>query len=310
MYTCIDQLTTNNVYHQAWHLILFDLSVLVTLQSVFIFTDVSEKPRLKKKFDDALQAKKNALCGLCEEPLTVHSLITKCGHIYCKKCIRISLARVSECPNCSNALLGTTDLFSYVVQPLRKAESSMVLDSSDTNKVELLLKLLKEQKSKTPTAKSVVFSQFKTMLSLLEKTLLEAGFIPLCLFDMNGRDMTVASAIEKFNKATLMEDKPVVLLVSIQAETENRREKFDLKTASNVYLMEACKKRAEKWAVKCIHRTEKKEPVKVLRIIAKNTIEDKILELHEKRIEPSVNPELTCCADAIDVNEMSFLFNG
>jgi len=285
-------------------LVLFDLSVLVTLQSVFIYTDVSEKPCLKKKFDDALQAKKTALCGVCGKPLTVHSLITKCGHIYCKKCIRISLASVSECPNCSNALLGTTDLFSYVVQPLRKAESSMVLDSSDTNKVELLLKLLKEQKSKTPTAKSVVFSQFNTMLSLLEKTLLEAGFIPLCLFDMNGSDMTAASAIEKFNKATLMEDKPVVLLVSI-----NSWEKFDLTTASNVYLMEACKKRAEKWAVKCIHRTGQKEPVKVLRIIAKNTIEEKILELHEKRIEPIVNPELSC-ADGIDVNEMSFLFNG
>lgn len=148
------------------------------------------------------------------------------------------------------------------------------------------------------------------MLSLLEKTLLEAGFIPLCLFDMNGRDMTAASAIEKFNMATSMEDKPVVLLVSIKAETENGREKFDLKTASNVYLMEACKKRAEKWAVKCIHRTGQKEPVKVLRIIAKNTIEEKILELHEKRIEPNVSPEVTCCADAIDVNEMSFLFNG
>jgi len=245
-------------------------------------------------------------CTICTSKLSGRSLITMCCHVFCQKCIRKHLARGPRCPNCRKVVSEETDLFSCLVPP-REIESSKVPDSSSTNKVEVLLTLLKE-KSKQAAANSVVFSQFNTVLSLLEKALNEEGFKTLCLYDTTSDKDSV---IKKFN-SVLWKDRPMVLLVSIRAEIYTKREQFVLKAAPNVYLLEALNRRAEKWAVRCIQLGQKelgqKEPVKVVRIIAKNTIEEKILELHEKRLEPSEN--MVWSADAIDSNEMSFLFSG
>lgn len=94
------------------------------------------------------------------------------------------------------------------------------------------------------------------MVSSLEETLSDAGFKTLHLYrKMDGSNK--ARVIEQFR--VLEEDRSMVLLVSIKA----LREKLDLKIASRVYLMEACKKKAEKWAVKYVHQNGQKKPMKV-----------------------------------------------
>ncbi|WJX16985.1 hypothetical protein P8452_06955 [Trifolium repens] len=39
------------------------------------------------------------ICPICMDPL-VEEMSTRCGHIFCKKCITIAIASKSTCPTC------------------------------------------------------------------------------------------------------------------------------------------------------------------------------------------------------------------
>lgn len=265
--------------------------------------DVSKKPDLMQKFVRVLQ-EDDPDCPICIAP-PKDPLITCCGHIFCRKCIRKVVKRDKlECPVCRHKL-SKTDLFSAPSESSSDGcESSKVelLARRLSTKVDVLIKLLTESKCENPAVKSIVFSQFPRMLSSMEGPLTDAGFNTMCLYrEMNALDK--ARVMEKFQ--ALDEDRPMVLLVGITAT----REKLDLRAASRVYLMEASKKAVEEQAVQCVYHTGQKEPVKVVRLIAKNSIEEKILVLHEKKMNPvgflgSFGSErVSWCPDRIGLNE-------
>lgn len=115
------------------------------------------------------------------------------------------------------------------------------------------------------------------MLLLLEKPLTNAGFKILRLDgSMNAKKR--AQVIEEFQVPGL--DGPTVLLASLKASGAG----INLTAASRVYLMEPWWNPAvEEQAMDRVHRIGQKEDVKIVRLIARNSIEERVLELQERK---------------------------
>ena len=146
-----------------------------------------------------------------------------------------------------------------------------------SSKVSALLKLLVASRDQNSATKSVVFSQFRKMLTLLEKPLTEAGFKILRLDgSMNAKRR--AKVIEEFGVSE--KDGPTILLASLKASGTG----INLTAASRAYFLEPWWNPAvEEQAMDRVHRIGQKREVKIVRLIARNSIEERVLELQEQK---------------------------
>lgn len=151
------------------------------------------------------------------------------------------------------------------------------LKNFTSSKVSALLTLLLQLRDKKPTTKSVVFSQFRKMLILLEEPLQAAGFKLLRLDgSMNAKKR--AQVIEEFGNPG--PGGPTVLLASLKASGAG----VNLTAASRVFLLEPWWNPAiEEQAMDRVHRIGQKEDVKIVRLIVQNSIEERILELQDRK---------------------------
>ncbi|KAJ1405240.1 Zinc finger, RING-type [Sesbania bispinosa] len=241
--------------------------------------DVSKNPELLQALVRVLQDGDDFDCPICISPPT-DIIITCCAHIFCRDCILKTLKRSNpRCPLCRRSL-SESDLFSA---PPETPEVDITKQSSSetrvSTKVSTLIKLLTESRDQHPTVKSVVFSQFRKLLVFLEEPLKEAGFKTLRLDgSMNAKHR--ARVIEQFQVSG--KDEPMVLLASLKASSLG----INLTAASRVYLMEPWwNPGVEEQAMDRVHRIGQKEDVKVVRFVALNSIEEKILMLQEKKKE-------------------------
>lgn len=237
--------------------------------------DVSNNPELLTKLVSLLQDGEDLDCPICIAPPT-DIVITCCAHIFCRSCILKTLKRTKPCcPMCRHPL-SESDLFSSPPEP-SDTDNSKISESITSSKVSALLKLLSASRDQNPSTKSVVFSQFRKMLILLEEPLKAAGFKILRLDgSMNAKRR--AQTIQEFGLLT--PDGPTVLLASLKASGVG----INLTAASRVYLLEPWWNPAvEEQAMDRVHRIGQKEDVKIVRMIAQNSIEERILELQEKK---------------------------
>jgi len=151
--------------------------------------------------------------------------------------------------------------------------------SVSSAKVTALLEELLAAKDQKLTSKSVVFSQFTSMLLLLEEPLKAAGFKILRL-DGSMNPKRRSREIEKFGAHE--QSTATVLLASLKASGAG----INLTAASTVYLLEPWWNPAvEEQAMDRVHRIGQKEDVKIVRLIARNSIEERMLELQERKKE-------------------------
>ncbi|CAN6681548.1 unnamed protein product [Malus baccata var. baccata] len=237
--------------------------------------DASKNPELLKKIVEVLQDGEDFDCPICISPPT-DIVITCCAHIFCQACILKTLQRTKPCcPLCRHAL-SHSDLFSA---PQTASDSDNTASSKTTlsSKVNALLKLLVASREQNPLTKSVVFSQFRKMLLYLEEPLKAAGFKTLRLDgSMNAKKR--AQVIKEFGMTG--QDAPTILLASLKASGTG----INLTAASKVYLLEPWWNPAvEEQAMDRVHRIGQKEDVKIVRIVARDSIEERILELQDKK---------------------------
>ncbi|XP_043692129.1 putative SWI/SNF-related matrix-associated actin-dependent regulator of chromatin subfamily A member 3-like 1 [Telopea speciosissima] len=240
------------------------------------FEDVSNNPELLKKMVTLLQDGDDFDCPICISP-PIHTIITRCAHIFCRACILRTLKHPNaSCPLCRRPLT-EADLFSA---PPDLSDSDNLGSSSGgtlSSKVSALLKLLVASRAENPNTKSVVFSQFRKMLILLEEPLKKAGFNILRL-DGSMAAKKRAQVIQEFGDSS--PGSPTVLLASLKASGAG----INLTVASRVYLMEPWWNPAvEEQAMDRVHRIGQKEDVTIVRLITRNSIEEKILELQERK---------------------------
>nr|GMC90276.1 putative SWI/SNF-related matrix-associated actin-dependent regulator of chromatin subfamily A member 3-like 1 [Ipomoea batatas] len=238
--------------------------------------DVNSNPKLLDKMLMALQDDDGIDCPVCISP-PKNTVITSCGHIFCKICILKTMQRMKSCcPMCRHPLT-EADLFFAPSETSDSVTDGNRSSSAPSSKVTALLKHLSAVRDESPTTKSVVFSQFRTMLLLLEAPLKAAGFKTLRLDGTMSAGQR-AQVIKEFGVPG--PDGPTILLASLRASGAG----INLTMASRVYLFEPWWNPAvEEQAMDRVHRIGQTEEVKIVRMIAHNTIEERILQLQEKK---------------------------
>ena len=143
--------------------------------------------------------------------------------------------------------------------------------ASTSSKTELLLEAL--ETAAADEHKSLVFSQWTTMLDLLEPKLAERGhrFVRL-----DGSTVDRAGVVERFQK----DPKISVFLVSLKAGGVG----LNLTAADHVFLFDPWWNPAvEEQAFDRAHRIGQENPVFVYRLVAAETVEERILDLQREK---------------------------
>jgi len=126
-------------------------------------------------------------CCICDEPAE-QAIRSKCKHDFCRSCVTtyLSSSDQPDCPRCHIPL--SIDL----EQPEIEQDEVLVKKSSIINrinmekwtsssKIELLVHKLHQLRSNNSSHKSIIFSQFTTMLQLIEWRLRRAGITTVML---------------------------------------------------------------------------------------------------------------------------------
>ncbi|KAJ3336704.1 hypothetical protein HDU93_002324 [Gonapodya sp. JEL0774] len=251
-------------------------------------------------------------------------VVTRCGHLYCKTCVDEKLERSSmfQCTLC-NKFAGKDDVLEISDDdcvkgqsitgstpdpflsglpvwdapsgtPVVKSSEDVVWDfSRRSTKIAALLQdltsiIAEGHAHGEAPEKSVVFSQWTTFLDVIAVHLRNEGIRFVRLDGKMPRPERNA-AMERFKA----EPDVLVMLVSLKAGGVG----LNLTVASRAFLMEPYWNRAvENQAIDRIHRLGQKRRVKIVRYVIKDSIEENILKLQEKKQE-LVNMALTARED-------------
>lgn len=144
-------------------------------------------------------------------------------------------------------------------------------EASSSSKVERLLEILEELAAEGH--KALVFSQWTGLLDKVEPALERAG---LRYARLDGSTKDRGAVVNEFQA----EDGPPVLLLSLKAGGTG----LNLTAADHVFLLDPWwNPAAEDQAADRAHRIGQTRPVLVHRMVAKDTVEERILQLQEKK---------------------------
>ncbi|KAJ8030290.1 Helicase-like transcription factor [Holothuria leucospilota] len=240
--------------------------------------DEEEKKRLVTALLALLSQGSDEECCICLDSLK-QPVITSCAHVFCFQCILevISLDKDNaRCPLCRGTI--TQQALVHVPQEeQREAKQDTPAEWHSSAKVDALMQSLLDEREKDPTTKSLVVSQFTTFLNLLQRPLREKGFN----FVRLDGSMTAAKrneAISQFSSPA--EGSPTVFLLSLKAGGVG----LNLTAANKVFLMEpAWNPAIEDQCFDRCHRLGQTKEVTVTKFIIKDSIEERMLQLQEKK---------------------------
>ncbi|KAK7936706.1 DNA repair protein [Apiospora aurea] len=227
-------------------------------------------------------------CPVCSEEPMIEQTVTGCWHSACKKClldyIKHSMDR-HQTPRCFNCRepLSLRDLFEVVRHdddpnagsstPKISLQRLGVNESS--SKVVALIKHLRALRKEHPVMKSVVFSQFTSFMSLIEPALTRANMRFLRL-DGTMAQKARAAVLEEFRASNRF----TILLISLRAGGVG----LNLTQAKRVYMMDPWWSFAvEAQAIDRVHRMGQDDEVKVYRFIAKDSVEERMLKVQDRK---------------------------
>lgn len=268
--------------------------------------------RLSAKDGDA--SKGIFVCQLCndeaEEPIE-----SKCHHKFCRLCIKeyvesyIEKAESLTCPTCHIGL--SIDLSQASLEAdmecFKKQSIVSRLNMGGTwrssTKIEALVEELYNLRSNVKTIKSIVFSQFTSMLDLVEWRLKKAGFETVKLqgsMSPTQRDETIKYFMNNINCE--------VFLVSLKAGGVA----LNLCEASQVFILDPWWNPSVEWqSGDRVHRIGQFRPVKITRFCIEDSIESRIIELQEKKanmIHATINQD-EAAIGRLTPADLQFLFN-
>jgi DNA repair protein RAD5 len=226
-------------------------------------------------------------CPICSEDPMIEQTVTGCWHSACKKCLLDYITHQTdkgEIPRCFSCRenLNTRDIFEVVKDESHpdsadgKIKISLQrLGSNSSAKIGALLTNLKALRRDLPGTKCVVFSQFTSFLSLIEPALDRAS-IPFLRLDGSMAQISRAAVLKEFAASK----KGVVLLLSLRAGGVG----LNLTMAKRVYMMDPWWSFAvEAQAIDRVHRMGQTDEVKVCRFIVKESIEEKMLKIQDRK---------------------------
>ncbi|GAA5937456.1 DNA repair protein RAD16 [Sporobolomyces koalae] len=220
-------------------------------------------------------------CRLCLDEAE-DAIKTACRHIFCRECIRQYLETAvefkPECPACHSPLTVDLDQDAIEVDDTGRQGFLSRLDptkSRTSTKLEALLEELSKTRSEDRTLKTLVFSQFTTMLDLIARRLQLSGFKYVRI---SGSMTPVArdNTIKHFTN----DPEVTVFLISLKAGGVA----LNLVEASRVVIIDPWwNPSVELQAMDRAHRLGQHRPITVTRLIIENSIESRIVELQKKK---------------------------
>lgn len=287
-----------------------------------IFTLITRMRQLADHPDLVLKRLKNSsnddlgvvICQLCndeaEEPIE-----SKCHHKFCRLCVKEYVESYMEnnnkltCPVChiglsidlSQAAL-EVDMESFKKQSI-VSRLNMSGKWRSSTKIEALVEELYKLRSNKRTIKSIVFSQFTSMLDLVEWRLKRAGFQTVKLqgsMSPTQRDETIKYFMNNIQCE--------VFLVSLKAGGVA----LNLCEASQVFILDPWWNPSVEWqSGDRVHRIGQYRPVKITRFCIEDSIEARIIELQEKKanmIHATINQD-EAAIGRLTPADLQFLFN-
>ena len=250
-----------------------------------------------------------SVCIVCMDRKR-NALLVPCGHMYtCVECTSAFRARKNACPVCRQTIrkvitaTGTSkDQSKTSPSKLLLGKKSIVqqlnMDEFQTStKVEALLKHIY-----AGAEKSIVFSQYNRMIDIVEWRLKNAGVNVVKL--VGSMSLSQRSAVLKAFKTN---PEVRVILMSLRAGGEG----LNLQEATHVFVLEPWWNPAvEMQAISRAHRIGQTNPVHAIRFITENTVEERMLELQEKKqlvFEGTVDSSALALSQ-LTVEDLRFLF--
>ncbi|KAM6305123.1 helicase-like transcription factor [Aegotheles albertisi] len=237
-------------------------------------------------------------CAVCLESLTL-PVITRCAHVFCKPCI-FEVVRSEQpnakCPLCRNELR-----VEHLVECHLEVDSSSGKKPDEewisSSKIDALMHALIELRRDNPAAKCLVVSQFTTFLSLIENPLKESGFA-FTRLDGSMAQKKRVEAIQCFQSSQA--GSPTVMLLSLKAGGVG----LNLTAASQVFLMDpAWNPAAEDQCFDRCHRLGQKHNVVITKFIVKDSVEENMLKIQNKKRELAAGAFATKKPSASEVKQ-------
>lgn len=250
------------------------------------------------------------VCCICDETAE-EAIRSGCKHDFCRQCAKSYMASADtpDCPQCHIAL--AIDL----EQPDIEQDDTQVKKSSIINrikmenwtsssKIETLVHDLHELRSKNMSHKSIIFSQFTTMLQLVEWRLRRAG-ITTVMLDGSMTPAQRQASINHFKTDVKVE----CFLVSLKAGGVA----LNLTEASKVFIVDPWWNPAAEWqsADRC-HRIGQGRPCQITRLCIEDSVESRMVLLQEKKanmINSTINSDRKAM-ESLTPEDMQFLFRG
>lgn len=217
------------------------------------------------------------LCSICLGDIPDNEIcITICGHIFCYSCIHLIVSKQGACPFCKTKLLiKDLSIISYERKKKSK-ESQKSSKSGDKTKDELINELGTKLANliiyirENPTH-TIIFSQWDDLLHRVGALLSKNGILnTFCRGNAYSKD----KAIREFNT----NDKIKVIMLSSDsaASGTNLTKAKQIILLDPVYGTKDFRKNTEGQAIGRAHRLGQTEPIKIVRFIIKDSVEEKI----------------------------------
>ncbi|KAI2463379.1 SNF2 family N-terminal domain-containing protein [Annulohypoxylon bovei var. microspora] len=250
------------------------------------------------------------VCCICDEPAE-EAIRSKCKHDFCRSCAKsyVNSQDDPDCPRCHIPL--SIDL----EQPDIEQDAELMKKSSIINrikmenwksssKIELLILELYRLRSDKMCHKSIIFSQFTSMLQLIQWRLQRAG-ISTVMLDGSMNPAQKQASIDHFMNNVEVE----CFLVSLKAGGVA----LNLTEASRVFIVDPWWNPAAEWqsADRC-HRIGQTRPCIITRFCIEDSVESRMVLLQEKKskmIQSTVNAGGDIASmELLSREDMEFLF--
>ena len=203
--------------------------------------------------------------------------VTKCGHIYCYKCIKPFIDKSSKCPICQKIVKGN-EIYMIVkptieVEKDKEYQNKQTLISQVGTKLANLIFFIKKN-----DRHCIIFSQWDDLLKKVGTVLNDYGIKNVfCKGNVWQRDKTVRD----FNT---IDDIKVIMLSSQSAASGTNLTKAEMVILLDpVYGETYESRRNTEWqAIGRAYRMGQEKSVKVVRFIIKNTVEEEIYNMNKK----------------------------
>jgi len=291
---------------------IFDLLIRMRQAVNHPYLVLYNKDKQESQGDSAIsRIHGDTTCGICHEEMTQYIVADCCSRGFGKECVSdymdtaagISGANQIPCPSCNEPFSIDLKAVQVTEEGLTNVDSShldmpslkdlphvatgsilrqlSLVDFATSSKIEALVEELYKMRAKSPGSKAIVFSQFVNMLDLIRWRLHSDPCLQNLGLGVKALHGGMNVKVRDQNLDAFKNDNSVrVLLVSLKAGGVA----LNLTVANYIFLMDPWwNPAAEFQAIDRTHRLGQYRAIRAVRFIAENTVEERILQLQEKK---------------------------